>query len=168
MTQHDIAQLFDTQARTVYRYIYFRVGNQADAEDITSAVFEKVVRYHHTFHEQNGATSRSWLFAIARSVLSDHFRKKHGGDITTLDDSVDIPSPDASPAVVADTVLTWESVMQGIALLPQRQQEIVLLKYQSDLSNTEIATVLGIDQHTVGSAASKAIARLRSLFTSRL
>lgn len=167
MTKHEIAKLFDTHALTLYKFVYLRVGNQADAEDIVSTVFEKVLKYHDGYQEQPGATVRSWLFAITRTTIVDHYRRTHC-EVLPLEDAEHMPSDAQSVSELADLRMSWDQVREGIAMLPDRQQEIVLLRYQSDLSNTEIAQVLGIDQHTVASALSKALTTLRTLFKPRL
>lgn len=136
MTKHEIAKLFDTYALTLYKFVYLRIGNQADAEDIVSAVFEKVLKYHDGYQEQVGATVRSWLFAITRTTIIDHYRKKHG-EVLPLEDAESIPSGMQPVSELTDLRLDWDQVLTGIASLPERQQEIILLRYQSGLANTE-------------------------------
>ena len=167
MTQHEIAELFDAHATTLYRYAYIRIGHQADTEDVISAVFEKVLKYHDGYHTQVGATVRSWLFAITRTTIIDYFRKK-GRDTLPLEDAEEIPALGASAAHAVDIHIGWEYVLAALQHLPDRQQEIILLRYQGGLRNTEIAQVLGINQRTVASALSKATSTLRTIIKSRV
>jgi RNA polymerase sigma-70 factor (ECF subfamily) len=167
MTQHEIASLFDAHAMALYRYVYLRIRHQADTEDVISAVFEKVVKHHESYHEQSGATVRSWLFAITRTTLVDHFRKQ-GKVVLPIEDAGDIPDATRPIDESLDAQFAWDQVAEAIQQLPDRQQEIVLLRYQAGLPNTEIAHVLGINQRTVASALSKATATLRAIINPRV
>lgn len=167
MTKHEIAALFDEHAMTLYRYVYLRVGHQEDAEDIISAVFEKVVKHHAGYRPQQGATIRSWLFAITRTTIVDHYRKNGRGALP-IDTAGEVPATTPLQSEVLNTQLDWERVCDAIALLPERQQEIILLRYESGLQNTEIADALQINQRTVASALSKATATLRTIIHPRV
>lgn len=163
MKKIDTAQLYDEHFNAVFGYVSFRVATQQDAEDVVSEVFIKVVKNIVQFKPKRGATIRSWIFAITRNTLIDFYRKSgkeaHAIDIDEVDQDV---QSDAS--VIEDAIdmnITFEQLREYIQALPQRQQEILLLRYSADLSNKEIAVTLNINQRSVSAALSKAIQSLR-------
>lgn len=154
------SEIFQQHFRSIYNYVYFRVGNTADAEDISSIVMEKIVKNLSTFVPKKNATIRSWIFAITRNCIADFYQAKK--------DVVDIHSTvvqDHSP--MQDEMLDRKtdilSLHTAIAKLPAQQKKIILLRYKADLSNKEIASLLGIDPQTVSGTLSKAIRKLESL-----
>ncbi len=169
MSQHELMILFQTYYEPVYRFVYFRVGHKQTAEDLVSHIFEKVIKHFPRFKQQPGATEKSWIFAIARNTLIDHYRKQANRphSDTPIEDLAIIdtePLPDA----IVDHTLSLEQVHEAIALLPDRQKECVLLRLEADLTNTEIASVMGIDQKAVASTISKAIHKLRNHFSTTI
>lgn len=158
-----IEQLFDAHFDSVYRYVFFRVRNVAEAEDITSDIFEKVVRYQNHYTPQDGATIRSWIFSIARNTLTDYFRKKRL-DTTPIDD-VEV-SDGSNLGYALDTSRQLQQIFSILDSLTPRQQEIVRLRFEADLSNKEIAELLNIHQKTVSATLTQALATLRQLLNS--
>ena len=68
------ADLFDQYYAALYRYFYFHLGNQQDAEDLAGLVFLKAWQNMNTFDPAKG-TFKSWLYRIAHNVLIDSYRK---------------------------------------------------------------------------------------------
>lgn len=161
-----ISQLYDEQFDSVYKYVYFRVRNVQDTEDIVSNVFLKVVEHIDTYSPQAGATDRSWLFAIVRNTLIDHYRKKRIPTVSTEEAEEEPETRQIQDRFDHD--LKYQQVLDCIQELPDRQKEIVILKYQSGLKNKEIALLLEIDQRSVASALSKAQATLRKKLPTRI
>jgi RNA polymerase sigma-70 factor, ECF subfamily len=151
------ARLYDYFSIPIYRYLYSRVGNQADAEDLTAQTFltamEKLAHYREQGH------FKSWLFTIARSKVMDHFRKKRP-DIQT--DTAEIRSGETD--LLAD-VIQNEQIMQLSTLirsLDQNEQELLRLRYIADLSFCEMAAMLGKREDAVKKSLYRLQARLHS------
>lgn len=142
----------------LYNFFRYRVGDEALAEDLTSATFEKAWSSRNNFRGDLGAVS-TWIFAIARNVKVDHFRK-------------------AKPQVEFDAL---ESVADGFLIEEQsqkrdeerrlevlleesdpRDRELIALKYGADMSNREIAKLTGLSESNVGTILSRAVNKLRS------
>ncbi|MBI2411439.1 MAG: RNA polymerase sigma factor [Candidatus Kerfeldbacteria bacterium] len=158
MHRYQIETIVHDYFQPVYRFIYFRVGNTVETEDIVGDIFEKVVRHIHDFHEQDGATLRSWIFTIARHALIDYYRKKRHTNIPI--DAIEIPVAAMSDAV-ANLSLNLAHALAAIDQLPSRQKEIVLLRHQAGLSNKEIAGIMQIGERTVAASLSRALKILR-------
>lgn len=154
------SEIFKQHFRSIYNYVYFRVGNMADAEDISSTVMEKIVKNLSTFVPKKNATIRSWIFAITRNCIADFYQAKK--DVADIHSTV---LHDHSPMQeeILDRKTDILSLHNAIAKLPAQQKKIVLLRYKADLSNKEIASLLGINPQTVSGALSKAIKKLQSL-----
>src|SRR5690349_17699229 len=68
-----LRQIYEEHVTSVYRYVYGKVGNREEAEDLTSQVFIKAIRtYDHT---RSPETLQSWLFQVARTTIADHWRR---------------------------------------------------------------------------------------------
>lgn len=159
MTQRQLEKVYDEHFDAVYNFIYYRVRNMHEAEDITADIFHKVVKYADSYSKKEGATVRSWVFAIARNTLTDHFRtKKEHADIENMDIAKETELLDTKISKKQDI----DVVFEALSVLSDQQQELITLKYRVGLQNKEIAEVLGIEPKSVSSALSKAIKKLRT------
>ncbi|HEV2581503.1 MAG TPA: sigma-70 family RNA polymerase sigma factor [Ktedonobacteraceae bacterium] len=143
----------------VLAYLRFRVGSSEVAEDLVSQVFERVLT-HLDGLQAPGAVG-AWLFRIARNCATDYFRRQHAA--ASLDTLVDSSHPrDCSPE---ETLLAQEERQRLLALLerlPEREREVIGLKFVACLQNREIARVLNMPEGTVGSILYRTLARLRT------
>jgi len=158
----DCAQLYTQYFTSVYNYVYFRLRSVSDTEDLVSDIFMKAVAAADSYHWRIGASEKSWLFTIVRNSLIDHFRKRQF-DIVDIETTVIPDHTDLAERI--DQKDSYDQAMQAIAQLPERQQEILILRYQAELSNKEIAQLLGIDQSSVSAALTKAKHHLANTLT---
>jgi RNA polymerase sigma-70 factor, ECF subfamily len=138
------ARLYDHFSRSIYRYLYSRVGNQADAEDLTAqtflTAFEKLPRYRERGH------FKAWLFTIARNKAMDHFRKKRP------EAQLDAAEMRTEQNDLLADLIQSEQVQQLSSLirsLDRKEQELLRLRYVADLSFAEMAALLGKRQDAV-------------------
>jgi RNA polymerase sigma-70 factor (ECF subfamily) len=153
------ARLYRRYVRSVYRYHYSRVGDAADAEDLTSRTFlaalEAVPRYRHR------GRFAAWLFGIAYRKAMDHFRRRRR-DPSPLDETVASDRRDTAGEAARAEVLRHLS--RRVAELSDKQQELLRLRYAADLSYAEIGDVVGKSEQ----AAKKAVYRLVALLQERM
>ncbi|HLB64071.1 MAG TPA: sigma-70 family RNA polymerase sigma factor [Anaerolineales bacterium] len=146
-----IAQLYQRYVRPIYRYLYSRVGNSADAEDLTSQTFlsalEGLPRYRHK------GRFAAWLFTIAHRRAMDHFRR-HRPQVDFDDRSIPADGPDPDGQVIQTEAR--EDLSRRIGALSEWDQELLRLRYVADLSFAEIGAVLGKSEE----AAKKSLYRL--------
>lgn len=142
----------------VYNFFRYRVGEDELAEDLTSATFEKAWSARNNFRGELGTVS-TWIFAIARNVKIDYFRKTKR--------QVEL---DALESVADDFLIEEQSQRQDEsralgALLEElnpRDREIIALKYGADMSNREIAKLTNLSESNVGTILNRVVNKLRN------
>jgi RNA polymerase sigma-70 factor (ECF subfamily) len=156
--QHDptaFRGLYEQYARPVYRYLYSKVGNQADAEDLTSQVFLKALEDLGKFRNQGGF--RAWLFTIAYSQAMDYYRKRHAE--LTLDE-LNLASREPDPLAATLHQDEIERMQKRIAALPEEEQELIRLRFVAGLRYAEIGEVLKRSEGAVKKDLYRLLARL--------
>lgn len=139
--------------KRVYAYVAYRVGDGADAEDITSATFERALRYRKSFDAARGDPV-AWMIGIARREIASHYaeRADAGGALPEL----------ALPGNLAADSAERLDLRAAVAGLDQRDRELVALRYGADLSARRIGEVLEMKTNAVEVALHRALGRLRT------
>jgi RNA polymerase sigma-70 factor (ECF subfamily) len=136
----------------VYSYVAYRVGDGVHAEDITSEVFERALRYRTKYDARRGSPI-SWLIGIARRVIVDH---------ATSNQPLVAEIPEVGvPSEFEDQIASRLELRAAVRALPERDREFVALRYGADLTATQIARILGLRTNTVEVALHRALATLR-------
>ncbi len=157
--------LYDRHVDAVYRYVFYRVRNDADAEDLTSEVFMRALRAIPRYEPRQAFLA--WLYRIARNAVIDRGRRARPQ--VSFEEALDHPAadrvvdPDASLATLSDRSV----IRQAIAKLTPLQAEVVVLRFVEGLSTTEIAKIVGKREGTVRGIQFRALASLRELIPSR-
>jgi RNA polymerase sigma-70 factor (ECF subfamily) len=151
------ARLYDHFSKSVYRYLYSRVGNQADAEDLTAQTFltalEKLPRYRER------GNFKAWLFTIARNKAMDHFRKKQPEAISKVDDQIVEQNDLLNYLIQSEQIQQLASLIRD---LDEDEQELLRLRYVADLSFSEMAALLDKHQDAVKKSLYRLQARLQN------
>jgi len=129
--------VYQDNATWVYRTIFARVGNRADAEDLTAEVFLAALRPLKI--TASVAEVRAYLRATARTVLAAHWRATLGREITSIDDLEDL-APDSEQAISTAP----ERVKAVLATLPAQYSRILELRFLQGRSVQESATEMGV------------------------
>ena len=138
----------------VYSYVAYRLGDAADAEDVTSEVFERAVRYRSNYDPTKGEPI-SWLLGIARRCV-DSARAQN------VHAMADAPERAAKGDLEADTVRRL-TLADTLAQLEERDRDMIALRYGADLTAAQIAAIFEMKTNAVEVALHRALARLRSL-----
>jgi RNA polymerase sigma factor (sigma-70 family) len=138
--------------RRVYAYVAYRIGAGADAEDVTSDVFEQALRYRASFDPRKGEPL-AWLFGIAR-------RRMAWTLATRPPPSAELREEDASIDVESETIARL-ALAAALATLSERDQELIALRYGADLRAGQIGKILGMKTNAVEVALHRGLARLR-------
>jgi RNA polymerase sigma-70 factor, ECF subfamily len=154
----DWDRIYAEQLPRVYNYFRFRIRNQADVEDLTSRTFEKAWRSRSRYRDDlSGITT--WLFAIARNVAIDHLRA-----------SVEhLPIEEAAHAsihITPEVEIEGQSDISRLntlaSSLPDRERDLLAMKYGAALNNRAIAELTGLGESNVGTILSRAVEKLRA------
>jgi len=142
----------------VYHYVYRRVGNQQDAEDLTASVFIEALESLEDYREQGSFAG--WLFTIAHHRVADYHRQQRErisleAVVPALSNSG--PGPEAL-ALQRDRL---ERVAQALDELTPDRQEALTLRFFGELSNKEVAQVMGKSEAAVKMLVYRALRQLR-------
>jgi RNA polymerase sigma factor (sigma-70 family) len=135
----------------VYAYVAYRMGDGADAEDVTSETFERALRYRRSYDRSKGQPIE-WLIGIARRVIA----ARSGSREIPMEELPDIPNADSIESRVVSSVVLRDAV----ARLDARDRELIALRYGADLSIREISELLSVRPNTVEVALHRARGRL--------
>jgi RNA polymerase sigma-70 factor (ECF subfamily) len=125
----------------IYRYIFVRVGNTAEAEDLTEDVFvrawEALPNYRPTQHP-----FKSWLYRIAHNLIVDHHRKRKPVDLAD-EELHDRPATIPLPEEIIENGQEAHVLAMAIQQLTEEEQQVIVLRFVEGLSHQEVADVIG-------------------------
>ncbi len=155
------AALYDRYQPPVFSYVYYRVDDQALAEDLTSEVFVRMVAKIHTYH----ATSPllAWLYTIARNLITDHYRQ--ASRVSPLNERTAMSTHD--PTEEVHRRIREAELRTALKRLNEEQRQVVILKFIERRSNVQIATLLGKTEGAVKSLQHRALDALRRLLETK-
>ncbi|MGX5183070.1 sigma-70 family RNA polymerase sigma factor [Streptomyces avermitilis] len=140
------AQLYAAYCDTVYRYVYFRVGSKATAEDLTSEVFTRAFQRLHTF-TWRGRDVGAWLVTIARNLVADHFTSARFRLEVTTGELLDSDEVERSPEDVTVESFRNKTLAEALNRLPTRMRQVAWL-WALGTPTAHIAQQLGISPST--------------------
>ena len=153
----DWGAVYREEMPRVFNYFRYRGLERATAEDLTSATFEKAWRARDRYRSERAAVS-TWLLAIARNVAIDHFRRARPEVSLAVDAASDAETPETA-ALRSGQSLRLDRLLRE---LPDRERELVALKYGTDATNRAIATLTGLSESNVGTILHRTIVSLRA------
>lgn len=152
-------EIYNLYFKKVYRFIYYRVGHKELAEDLAEEVFLKV---HGKINSiQESGAFEGWLYRIARNLVIDHYRSKK--ILIALDDIENTLEYETNVVDVLNLEGQQKILLKLLKELPEDQQTIIKLKFLEDLSNTEIADIVGKTEGAIRVIQHRAIAKLQEL-----
>ena len=153
-------RLYEIYFVPVFRYIYFRVKNKEETEDLVQEVFLKVYNSISKFQEK-GRSPLAFFFVVARNTVIDYWRKKKEIKLDKPEDILKISDTKESPWGLIRRSETISIINEAIRYLPSGQQEVIILKFINDLSNQEIALLLKKSEVAIRQLQSRALKNLR-------
>ncbi len=158
-------RLYDRYVDPVFRYIYYRVGDRALAEDFTSETFLRALRSIGQLSYQ-GRDVGAWFTTIARNIVFDHSKSARTRLEVLTDQPIepDGPVPSTETAVLAS--LTSGQLVAAVNQLGTEQRECVVLRFMQGLSVSETAAVMGKNPGAIKALQHRAVRKLAQLIGS--
>jgi RNA polymerase sigma-70 factor, ECF subfamily len=158
--------IYDRYVDTVFRFIYFRVGNRPLAEDLTSDTFLRALKRIGSFTWQ-GRDLGAWLVTIARNLVADHFKSgRYRLEITTgdvLDADREDRGPEGSPENAVVDHITNVALLTAVKQLNPEQQECIVLRFLQGFSVAETAQAMGKNDGAIKALQYRAVRALARL-----
>ena len=152
------AVLYRRYVTSIYRYLYSRVGNSADAEDLTAQTFVAGLEGLPGYHERGSFAA--WLFTIAHNKAADHHRQRHPH--LPLDEALDSPGHGEDPMTTMMRKETLQRLSALVAGLEEDKQELLRLRFAGSLTYAQIAQVVGSSEGAVKMAVHRLLNRLEA------
>jgi RNA polymerase sigma factor (sigma-70 family) len=158
LSELDWNAVYADQLPRVYAYLHFRLGTASDVEDLVSRTFEKAWRSRDRYKRDLGAFS-TWLLTIARNVGIDYMKsRRYHLPIDAVGDLATHGTPQGDAERDSDLV----RLTRLIALLPERERELIALKYGADIDNLSVARLTGLSASNVATILHRAVRTLRA------
>jgi RNA polymerase sigma-70 factor (ECF subfamily) len=143
-----LQSLYEDNLHVIYRFIYSKVGNREEAEDLTSQVFIKAVRGIDS--ARGSASIQSWLFQVARTTIADHWRSFYQLRAHSLDDLLEAgwEGPAESQPVAVSTT-PQDRVRRLLDQLPEHYRDVLTYRFLLNLSIKETAARMGLSEANV-------------------
>src|SRR5512138_2795643 len=154
-----LGELYDQHWPSVFRYLYYRVGDRQAAEDLAAEVFARMLealpRYRPT-----AVPFKAWLFQIARNLAIDHFRKGGGRVAVSLDPEMENPMEE-DPYSRVERSLTNARLQSALSTLNPDQRDVIILRIIGEMPIGEVAQALGKSEDAVKGLQRRGLIALR-------
>ncbi len=161
--RHDVyafANLYDHFVDRIYKYVYFKIGNASDAEDLTAQVFLKAWEAIGTYRV-TGRPFSAWLYRIAHNAVVDYFRMRRE---TVPLDGITREDRNANLEELTEHKLTAEALQRAVRHLTAAQRQVILLRFIEGYSTEEVAAIMGKGEGAIRTLQHRALASLERVF----
>ena len=155
-----LAEIYDRYSEPIYRYLYRMLGDAAQAEDLTSEVFCRLLQVLDTSRAPRDKL-RGWLYRVAHNQAMDWFRQQGKG--TTLPLCEELASGTDLPSEIVERQETQQRLRKVISQLTIDQQRVILLRFGEGFKISEVSELMGKSQGAVKILQHRAVKRLRKL-----
>jgi RNA polymerase sigma-70 factor, ECF subfamily len=151
--------LYRSSRDDLYAYVLTLLRDRAAAEDVTAVAFERAYRRRRTFDRRRG-DERGWLFGIARNAALDELRRRRRTARLVVDPE-DVSEDELADRDEEDHAVRRAAVREALESLSPRERELIALKFHAGLTNSELASVLGVSESNAGTMLHRAVQKLR-------
>jgi RNA polymerase sigma-70 factor (ECF subfamily) len=155
-----IGTLYEHYWRMVFHFLYYQVGDQHTAEDLTTDVFLRMIQALPRYR-QRGVPFQAWLFQIARNLAVDHFRKMDIRNHVELDENLTTGDQDLD--IAAEHSLTRERLRQALMRLTEDQRHVIVLRFVVEMPIAQVAHTLDKSESAVKALQRRGLEALRRI-----
>lgn len=152
--------IYERYVDRIYSYVYHRLGNAHDAEDLTSRVFFRALS-HLTRYEDKGLPFSAWLYRIAHNLIANWHRDRQRRPVIAIDDLVLRNTTDPHPELAAELADDSRALREVIRDLDPKRQELLVLKFSEGLSNAEVGLIMGRSEGAIKSLYHRTLLQMR-------
>lgn len=158
----EFSTFYQENLNLIYRYVYSKIGNREEAEDLTSQIFMKAVRGVNT--ERGALSVQKWLFQVARTTIADYWRARYRIATSSLEALLEAgwEGPVESEVTVINTSPT-ERVQRLLQALPEHHREVLTCRFLLNLSIRETSMRMGLTEANVKVLQFRALKRAAEL-----
>lgn len=151
-------QLFKEYKNKVFGYIFNRIHNYADAEDLTSDVFAKIVAHIDGFNPEKASAS-TWIYVITKNTLIEYFRKQR---VTEDIEELQIPVDD-EPVDKLVMEERQEILAKALSELPEKMRDIIVARYYHGFRFSKIGEMMDLSETNARVTHMRALAKLKEI-----
>lgn len=159
-------KVYDDFAADIYRFVYFKVGDEEEAKDLTSMIFLKTWNHIQNKTLTSADTLRALLYKVARTSIVDYYRETGNKLESSLDDEenpIDVVDEKVDLPEEIDKNNDLERIKSKLPLLKEEYREIIVLRFISDLEIEEISDVTGKSKGNIRVLLHRALNALKTL-----
>jgi RNA polymerase sigma-70 factor (ECF subfamily) len=153
-------RLYEQYVERIFNYVYYRTGNQHDAEDLTARVFFRAMRRIPQYQER-GLPVSAWLYRIAHNLVANWHRDRGRRPEISLDEGFASIPHSEHPEVTLLQLEEQDYLLSIIRDLPPERQQLIILKFVEHMSNAEIGQIMGRTEGAVKSLYHRTLLSLR-------
>jgi RNA polymerase sigma-70 factor, ECF subfamily len=153
-------KLYEEYVERIFNYVYYRTGNQHDAEDLTARVFFRAMRRIPQYQER-GLPVSAWLYRIAHNLVANWHRDRGRRPEISLDEGYTGIPHSEHPEITLLHIEEQDHLLRIIRDLPADRQQLIILKFVEHMSNSEIGLIMGKTEGAVKSLYHRTLLSLR-------
>ena len=152
--------LYERYVGRIYNYVYYRTGNQYDAEDLTARVFLRAMKHIQNYQDR-GIPFSAWLYRIAHNLVANWHRDNSRRQEVALEDTYVTHQGREHPETSLLLSEEQDTLLAIIRQLPAERQQLLILKFVEHLSNAEIGQIMGRTEGAIKSLYHRTLLSLR-------
>jgi len=153
-------ELYERYVARIYNYVYYRTGNEHDAEDLTARVFMRAMKQLPNYTDR-GLPFSAWLYRIAHNLVANWHRDESRRRVVPLEEHITHGLYTDAPEYVAEAREEERKLLDVIRDLPDERQQLLILKFVDQLSNAEIGAIMNRSEGAIKSLYHRTLLNLR-------
>ena len=160
----DMEEIYNEYFSSVYNYVFYKLLNRENTEDIVSQVFEKVLMKLGTY-DPDKASVKTWIFRITENTLIDFYRKRRpmlsiDQEESGLENELYVHFDEQYDQVMEPE---RKMVLEALTQLPERERTFIYYRYFENITNREIARRMDMNENTVSAVMARARKKLKDI-----